>query len=244
MSGRGTITSRTTVSPNSKIEWMSSRSSVSIDASCAATSAIVRISSSVTNGPPRSPFPGMTTLARPIKPRVRTRNGPNRVRNASRGDTRITARSACCTANVLGATSANVNTTMISMTIPTATPALPKVGSRTVPSNVAEIIWLASNTSRTLFSVCSGCSSMRSTRSARLSPSSARFRSRIRLAARTRFPTMRAPPRAQTAPRSPRWQRHDRSHRPQDLCSSSRKRARSSCSRRRITTPSSGSAWS
>ncbi len=31
MSGRGTITSRTTVSPNSKIEWMSSRSSVSID---------------------------------------------------------------------------------------------------------------------------------------------------------------------------------------------------------------------
>ena len=58
MSGRGTITSRTTVSPNSKIEWMSSRSSVSIDASCAATSAIVRISSSVTNGPPRKPLPG------------------------------------------------------------------------------------------------------------------------------------------------------------------------------------------
>ena len=31
MSGRGTITSRTTVSPNSMIEWMSSRSSRSID---------------------------------------------------------------------------------------------------------------------------------------------------------------------------------------------------------------------
>ena len=34
MSVRGSITSRTTVSPNSKIEWMSSRSSVSIASSC------------------------------------------------------------------------------------------------------------------------------------------------------------------------------------------------------------------
>ena len=37
-----------------------------------------------------------------------------------------TARSVCCTANVFGTTSKNVNTTMISMTMPTATPAAPK----------------------------------------------------------------------------------------------------------------------
>ena len=103
------------------------------------------------------------------------------MRNTSSADTDITARSACCTANVLGATSANVNTTVISITMPSTTPAVPKVGSSTVPSSVAEIIWHASSTSSTLFSVCSGCSSRRSTRSARLSPSSARFNSRIRL---------------------------------------------------------------
>ena len=75
MSGRGSITSRTTVSPNSKIEWISSRSSVSISASSAATSAIERISCSVTNGPSARPRPGSTMLARPMKPRVSRRSG-------------------------------------------------------------------------------------------------------------------------------------------------------------------------
>ncbi len=87
MSGRGSMTSRTTVSPNSKIEWMSSRSSVSIDDSLAATSAIVRISSSVTNGPPRRPLPGITMLASPMNMRVSTRSGGKRVTNANSADT-------------------------------------------------------------------------------------------------------------------------------------------------------------
>ena len=69
MSGRGSITSRTTVSPNSKIEWMSRRSSRSMTSSSAATSAIVRISSSVTNGPSFRPLPGSTTLAMPMSSR-------------------------------------------------------------------------------------------------------------------------------------------------------------------------------
>ena len=116
-----------------------------------------------------------------MKPRVRIRVSQNRVTNTSTPDTAIAARSACCTANVLGATSANVNTTVISNTMPTKTPTAPKVGSSSVPSSVAEIIWHASSTSSTLLSVCSGCSSSRSSRSARLSPSSARFMSRIRL---------------------------------------------------------------
>ena len=51
MSGRGTITSRTTVSPNSMIEWMSWRSSRSITSSSTATSARASSSSSDTNGP-------------------------------------------------------------------------------------------------------------------------------------------------------------------------------------------------
>ena len=47
-SGRGTMTSRTMVSPNWKMEWMRSASSSSISDSSEATSAMVRISCSVT----------------------------------------------------------------------------------------------------------------------------------------------------------------------------------------------------
>ena len=78
MSGRGCITSRTTVSPNSKIEWMSARSSRSIASSSAATSAIVRISSSVTNGPSLRPLPGRITLAKPMRPRDEHADRPER----------------------------------------------------------------------------------------------------------------------------------------------------------------------
>ena len=92
MSGRGSITSRTTVSPNSKIEWMSLRSSPAMASSSAATSAIVRISSSVTYGPCLSPFPGSTTLATPMRPRDSIRSGAKWVRNQSSGVTRIAAR--------------------------------------------------------------------------------------------------------------------------------------------------------
>ncbi len=48
MSGRGTMTSRTTVSPNSMIEWMRARSSRSITSPSTATSAMASSSDSVT----------------------------------------------------------------------------------------------------------------------------------------------------------------------------------------------------
>ena len=48
MSGRGTITSRTTASPKSMIEWMKARSVVSITSSAWATSAMASSSDSVT----------------------------------------------------------------------------------------------------------------------------------------------------------------------------------------------------
>ena len=51
MSGRGTITSRTTVSPNSMIEWMRARSSVSMASPSRATSAMASSSDSVTRVP-------------------------------------------------------------------------------------------------------------------------------------------------------------------------------------------------
>src|SRR5215470_15975323 len=57
MSGRGTITSRATVSPNVKIEWISSRSCGSMLPSSCPTSAIVRMTSSETKGPSLRPLP-------------------------------------------------------------------------------------------------------------------------------------------------------------------------------------------
>ena len=51
MSGRGTMTSRTTVSPNSMMEWMRARSSVSMTSPSTATSAMARSSDSVTAAP-------------------------------------------------------------------------------------------------------------------------------------------------------------------------------------------------
>ena len=83
MSGRGTITSRTIVSPNSKIEWISSFSSSSISPSLDATSAEARSSCSVMYGPSFKPLPGMSTFAslssavgeRPEHAAERTRTG-------------------------------------------------------------------------------------------------------------------------------------------------------------------------
>ena len=71
MSGRGTMTSRTTVSPKSMIEWMKPRSSCSITSSSWATSAMASSSDSVTlpcasSSPLRRP---MSRLASPIKHR-------------------------------------------------------------------------------------------------------------------------------------------------------------------------------
>ena len=105
--GAGTITSRTTVSPNSKIEWMSSRSSVSIAASCGGD---VGHREDLVLGDERArravPCPGSTTLASPMKPRVSTRSGgKSRDEREQPRRSRSAARSLCCTANVFGATS-------------------------------------------------------------------------------------------------------------------------------------------
>ena len=105
MSGRGRITSWVTVSPNSKIEWMSRRSSRSISCSSAATSAMVRRSSSVTNGPSFRPLPGSITFARPMRPRESRRNGGKTVIAHRNPDTFSAARSGCWIAYVFGATS-------------------------------------------------------------------------------------------------------------------------------------------
>ena len=61
----------------------------------AATSAMVRICASVTNGPSLGPLPGRMTLAAPMRPRDSMRTGQNWVRNHSSGVTRSAARSVC-----------------------------------------------------------------------------------------------------------------------------------------------------
>ena len=53
MSVRGTMTSRTTVSPSSKTEWIISRSSSSMTSESPAMSSRSRSSDSVWNGPSR-----------------------------------------------------------------------------------------------------------------------------------------------------------------------------------------------
>ncbi|CAM5254699.1 hypothetical protein SANTM175S_01934 [Streptomyces antimycoticus] len=63
---RGTITSRTRVSPSSKTEWTMRRSSSSISDSCSARSTRARSSASEANGPLRKPLPGVSALPRRI----------------------------------------------------------------------------------------------------------------------------------------------------------------------------------
>ena len=68
MSVRGTMTSRTRVSPSSKTEWIISRSSSSMTPSRAARSTRSRSSLSLANGPRGSPCPGVTALPRDEQP--------------------------------------------------------------------------------------------------------------------------------------------------------------------------------
>ena len=110
MSGRGTITSRTTVSPNSMICSMRSRSSSSITSSSTATSARASSSSSDTKGPSLRPLPGSSTLAIPIRPRERILMGQKRASTATGPAASRAERSGCWMAQVLGAASATVKT--------------------------------------------------------------------------------------------------------------------------------------
>ena len=108
MSGRGSITSRTTVSPNSKIEWMSSRSSVSIDVLLGGD---VGHREDVGLGDERAvraaPCPGSTTFARPMKPRDRSRSGGKSVTNDEQRRDRRARRARCAGARTSSGTTSN-----------------------------------------------------------------------------------------------------------------------------------------
>ena len=77
------MTSRATVSPNSMIDSMSSRSSCSITSSSTATSANASSSSSETNGPFFRPLPGRITFVRPMSA---ARHHPDRREGHERRD--------------------------------------------------------------------------------------------------------------------------------------------------------------
>ena len=77
---------------------MSRRSSRSMTFSSAATSAIVRMSSSVVYGPFFRPLPGRRTLATPIRSFEKARSGGKLVSQYTAPARRSAARSVCCTA--------------------------------------------------------------------------------------------------------------------------------------------------
>ena len=99
---RGTITSRTIVSPSSKTEWIIARSRSSISWFSSARSTSSRSSASEANGPSRKPLPGVTALPTRISS---CGNGP---RMRASGWTRLAATSAtgagCCRPRVRGET--------------------------------------------------------------------------------------------------------------------------------------------
>src|SRR6266540_3581196 len=170
MSGRGTITSRRMVSPNSKIEWIISRSSSSMTSPRSASSTRARISSSETKGPLARPLPGATTLPMAMNSRV---SGPR---------TRRATRSVCCTARVFGATSANTNVSMVMPMTATARPTPPPISrsATEVASAVAENCVTSSSNSTRLRKRGGSSTSCRSGPAPRR-PSSFRCLARMRL---------------------------------------------------------------
>ena len=98
MSGRGTMTSRATVSPNSMMDSMSSRSSRSMTSSSAAASTIPSSSCSDTNGPCFRPLPGRITFVRPISALEMSCRGGKRTSAAVTGVLMSAARSGWSTA--------------------------------------------------------------------------------------------------------------------------------------------------
>ena len=81
-SGRGTITSRTSVSPSSNTEWIILRSVSSTTPLVLAMSTSSRSSTSEENGPWRKPLPGVTALPIRISSLV---SGPSSVASARTG---------------------------------------------------------------------------------------------------------------------------------------------------------------
>ena len=139
MSVRGTMISRTTVSPKSMIDSIRSRSDSSMTACSMASSARARISSSVTNGPFFRPLPGRITLATPMRARAGMRS--TQPANSTMGAVNNAARSVCCNAQVFGAASAITNSTRTFNTMPIATPAAPNRLAASTPTRADWIVW-------------------------------------------------------------------------------------------------------
>ncbi len=138
---RGTITSRTVVSPSSKTEWIILRSPDSISADASAMSTISRSSVSVENGPSRKPRPGVIALPTRISSRG---NGPSTEVNTARGPAESVATvSACWRPRVRGATpiTTNETTSITPIAVSTLTHQEPSTASSIcrVTSTIAEI---------------------------------------------------------------------------------------------------------
>ena len=141
MSGRGTITSRATVSPNSIIDSMRSRSSSSMTSSFIAASTIPNNSCSFTKGPCSSPLPLTMTLVNEINQPDTILNGGNDTKSLVPRAVVKAARSGYNNAYVLGTASAKTKNTMTFSSTPTATPSGPKAREATTPVNVACTVW-------------------------------------------------------------------------------------------------------
>ena len=102
MSVRGTMTSRTRVSPSSKTEWIISRSSGSMTLRSSARSTRSRSSASEVNGPSLKPLPGVTAL--PSSMRSLGRGPKIRVRPYTTGALASAIGSACWRPSVRGET--------------------------------------------------------------------------------------------------------------------------------------------
>ncbi len=163
MSGRGTMTSRTIVSPNPMMEWMSSRSWVSMTSSSMATSAMA--SSSDSRIPRASRLRGrMRRLARPLRPVDSSRTGGNATRAETTGATNSAERSGLYTAQFLGSASASTKITTTSKKVAANTPSAPKNRSARMPTSVAVTNWQMSTSRSTGFRNAWGFSTSRTSR--------------------------------------------------------------------------------
>ena len=141
MSVRGTITSRTTVSPNSMIEWMRARSSVSMTSPSTATSAMASSSDSVTGAPRSRPCSPMKRLARPMRPPETIRTGQKRTRADTTAPSTGRPAPGWWTAQFFGTASANTKITTISKTVAATTPQAPNQRTARMPTRVATTSW-------------------------------------------------------------------------------------------------------
>jgi hypothetical protein len=130
------MTSRTIVSPNSKIEWMRSFSSSSIVPSSVPASAIALSSASETNGPCFRPLPGRITFATPIRSRVGPESSLPRPQTS--GATASAAPSEWSTANVLDMASTIRKYRSVNSNDATVIQPVPRVFSARIATRMAE----------------------------------------------------------------------------------------------------------